>query len=188
MPSGYVERIGHKDLKNLLDKISPNEAFGILRLLARTDKQIKKKILDIAEHMIKDIEYESISDDVFLVLDAIDVNELWNSSGSTPDGYISTDEMAFEMIEKELEPFQNEVFRLMELDMVQEAKLYCMGVLKGIYKYEHESDSEFKNWAVDIPGECFHDLLEKWKKRSKMKSDIKEMNEFVMMECRNWIK
>lgn len=97
-------------------------------------------------------------------------------------------EMAFEMIEKELEPFQNEVFRLMELDMVQEAKLYCMGVLKGIYKYEHESNSEFKNWAVDIPGECFHDLLEKWKKRSKMKSDIKEMNEFVMMECRNWIK
>lgn len=57
------------------------------------DKTIKKKILDIAEHMIKDIEYESISDDVFWALDAIDVNELWNSSGSTPDGYISTDEM-----------------------------------------------------------------------------------------------
>jgi len=69
-----------------------------------------------------------------------------------------------------------------------EAKLYCMGVLKGIYKYEHESDSEFKDWAVDLPGECFHDLLDKWTKRSKMKSDIKEMNEFVMMECDNWMK
>lgn len=167
MPSGYAKRNGHKDLKNLLDKISPNEALGILKLLAKTDKKIKKKILDIAEHKIKDIEYDSISDDVFWSLDAIDVNDLWNSSGSTPDGYISTDEMAFEMIEKELEPFRKEIFRLMELGMSQEAKSYCMRVLKGIYMYEHDSNSEFKDWATDIPGECFRDLLDKWKKRSQ---------------------
>lgn len=175
-------------MKNLLDKISPNEALDILKFLAKTDKQIKKKILDIAENMIKDIEYDSISDDVFWALDAIDVHELWNSSGSTIDGYISTDEMAFEMIEKELEPFRKEVFRLMELGMSQEAKSYCMGVLKGIYMYEHDSNSEFKDWATDIPGECFRDLLDKWKKRSKKKSDIKEMNEFLMKECKNWMK
>ena len=85
MPSGYEKRFGHKDLKKLLDKISPNEALGILKLLAKTDKQIKKKILDIGEQIIKDIEYDSISDDVFWALDAIDVHELWNSSGSTVD-------------------------------------------------------------------------------------------------------
>jgi len=104
-------------LKNLLDNILPNEALDILKLLAKTDKQIKKKIVDIAEHMIKDIEYDSIRDKVFWTLDAIDVTELWNSSGSTTDGYISTDEMAFEMIEKELEPFRKKIFRLMELGM-----------------------------------------------------------------------
>jgi len=187
LASGYAKRIGHKYLKNLLDKISPNEALGILKLLAKTDKQIKKKILDIAEHMIKGIEYDSICDDVFWALDAIDVKELWNSSGSTTDGYISTDEMAFEMIEKELEPFRKEIFRLLELGMSQEAKLYCMRVLKGIYIYEHDSNSEFKDWATDIPGECFWDLLDKWEKRSKNKSDIKEMNEFLMKECENFI-
>ncbi len=39
--------------------------------------------------------------------------------------------------------------------MPKEAKLSCMGVPKGIYKYVHESKSEFKDWAVDVPGECF---------------------------------
>jgi hypothetical protein len=175
-------------MKNLLDKISPNEALEILKLLAKTDTQTKKKILDIAENMIKDIEYDSICDDVFWALDGIDVHELWNSSGSTIDGYISTGQMAVEMIEEELEPFQQEVFRLIELGLSQEAKLYCMGVLKGIYMYEHDSKSEFMDWATDIPGECFHYLLDEWKKRSKKKSDIKEMNEFLMKECDNWMK
>jgi hypothetical protein len=175
-------------MKNLLDKISPNEALEIIKFLAKTDKQIKKKILDIAETMIKDIEYDSICDEVFWALDEIDVHELWNSSGSTVDGYISTGQMAVEMIEKELEPFQQEVFRLTELGMSQEAKLYCMGVLKGIYMYEHDSKSEFKDWATDIPGECFRYLLDEWKKRSKKKSDIKKMDEFLMKECENWMK
>ena len=107
-------------MNNLLDKISPSEALEILKLLAKTDTQTKKKILDIAENMIKDIDYDSICDDVFWALDGIDVHELWNSSGSTVDGYISTDQMAVEMIEEELEPFQQEIFRLIKLGLSQE--------------------------------------------------------------------
>ena len=175
-------------MKKLLEKISPNEALEILKLLAKTDKQVKKKILDLAENIIKDIEYDSISDDVFWALDSIDVHELWNNSGAMVDGYISTDEMAVEMIEKELEPFQKEVFRLMDLGLSQEAKSYCMGVLKGIYMYEHDSNSEFKDWATDIPGECFGSLLNEWKKRFKNKSDLKQIDEFLKKECKCWTK
>ena len=80
-------------MKNLLNKISPDEALEILKILAKNDKQIKKKILDIAENMIKDVDYESISDVVFWALDAIDVHDLWNSSGPTADGYISTESL-----------------------------------------------------------------------------------------------
>ena len=138
--------------------------------------------------MIKDIDFESISDDVFWALDSIDVHDLWNRSGSTVDGYISPGEMAVEMIEEELEPFQQEIFRLIELGLHQESKLCCMGVLKGLYMYEHNSKSEFKNWASDIPGELFRFLLDEWEERSKKKSDIKEMNTFLMKECEDWLK
>lgn len=175
-------------MKNILKKISPDEALEILKILAAADKQIKKKIIDIAESMITHIEFDDIPDDVFYALDGIDVHDLWNRAGSTVDGYISTDEMAVEMIDAELEPFQQEVFRFIELGMHQEAKRYCMGVLKGIYMYRHDSKSEFKDWATDIPGECFHYLLKKWKKASRDKSDIREMSEFLEKECSRWVK
>ncbi len=175
-------------MKNILNKISPTESLEILKILAKTDKQIQKKIVDIAEAMVKNIEFEGICNEVFWALDGIDVHDLWNRSGPTVDGYISPDEMAAEMIEDELEPFQKEIFRLIDLGLHQEAKLYCMGVLQGIYLYRSDSNSEFKDWATDIPGECFHYLLDEWKKRSKRKSDFKEMDEFLIKKCGNWMK
>ena len=36
--------------------------------------------------------------------------------------------MAYEMVEEALTPFEEEVYRLFDLGMVQEAKLSCMGV------------------------------------------------------------
>jgi len=177
----------HTTMKNLLDKISPDEALKILKLLAETDKRIENKIFSIAENIITDIDIEDICDDVFWSLDAIDVHDLWNRSGSNIDGYISPVEMAFEMVEEDLEPFQQKIFRFIELGLHQKAKLFCMGVLKGLYTYEHNSKSEFKDWAADIPGESFRFLLDKWKKHSKNKSDIKEMNEFLIKECKKWL-
>jgi hypothetical protein len=63
-----------------------------------------------------------------------------------------------------------------------------MGVLKGIYKYAHESNSEFKDWATDVPEECFGYLLEEWKKRTKRKKDLKNMEDFLSIECSDWAK
>ena len=91
-------------------------------------------------------------------------------------------------IENELDPFLNEIFRLIELGLQQESKLYCMGVLKGLYMYEHDSGSEFKDWATDMPGEYFRSVLDKWKKATKKKADIKEMDKFISIECENWAR
>ena len=173
-------------MENLIDKISPNEALTILKQLAKADKIIEKKIIGIADGIIRNVDVEEICEEVFFVLDGIDVHELWDRSGSTSYGYISPEEMAVEMMEEELDSFNQEVIRLCELNMQKEAKLYCMGVLKGIYKYAHESKSEFKDWAADVPGECFSYLVDEWKKRSKNNTEIKEMNSFLKKECSRW--
>jgi hypothetical protein len=85
-------------MKNILDRISPNEALEILKLLAKADKKIKKKIFEIAEKIIKDFDLNFICSEVFSTLDGIDVHELWNRAGKTLDGYVSPDEMAMEMV------------------------------------------------------------------------------------------
>lgn len=52
----------------------------------------------------------------------------------------------------------------------------------------HESKSEFKDWATDVPEECFGYLLKEWKKRTKSRNDLNEMNKFLEKECINWVE
>lgn len=170
----------------LIDKISPGEALMIIQQLAKTDKNIKKKIEEIAEGIVRDVDFENICDDVLSVLNAIYVEDLWDRSGATQYGYVTPEDMAIEMVEEELDPFNQKIFRLCELNMQKEAKLYCMGVLKGIYKYDQESNSEFKISASDVPVECFSYLLDEWKKRNTNNLDVKEMNSFLKKECGKW--
>ncbi len=72
------------------------------------------------------------------------------------------------------------------IEMENEAKIYCMGLLKGLYLFAHESKSEFKDWSVDIPGMCFEEELNKWKKRNQNDTYLAEMSSFLKKECSKW--
>ena len=174
--------------EDIIDKISPTEALSILKQIAKRDESLKKRIVELAEDLFRDVDVEAVCDDVFGALDGIDVHELWDRSGAKRDGYTSPEDMAFEMVEEALEPFLHEMRRLLDLKMRQEAKLYCMGILKGIYGYDKDSGSEFKDWATDIPGESFGYVLDEWKERNGSSKDKKEMKDFVSDECPDWAK
>jgi hypothetical protein len=144
---------------NTIDRISPEQALEILRRLARIDPKTKKKIENEAEKVLKEVDVEYICEKAYSALEGIDVEDLWDRSGPSRYGYSGPEDMAAVMMEEELEPFTEEIFKYFEMGMANEAKPYCMGVLKGIYKYEQESKSKFKDWASDIPAECFGYLL-----------------------------
>jgi hypothetical protein len=171
--------------EDIFDKISPNEALKILRQISKTDNVLKDKIIALAEDLFSDIDIDEICEAVFYELDGIDVHELWDRAGPKTDGYTSPEDMSVEMFEEALEPFVQEMDRLLDLKMHQEAKLYCMGILKGIYQYQENSGSEFKDWATDLPGESFGDILSEWGK-SCDKNDKKEMKTFIKKEFPDW--
>ena len=143
-------------------------------------------LIELAEDLFRNVDVEAVCDDVFDALDGIDVHELWDRAGSKTDGYTSPEDMAVEMFEEALGPFLQELHRLFDLKMHQEAKLYCMGILKGIYQYEEDSGSEFKDWATDVPGESFGYVLNEWKEKNNTNKDKKEMKHFISNECPNW--
>jgi hypothetical protein len=173
---------------DIFDKISPDEALEILRQLTKTDNDLKTKVFKLAEDLFRDVDVEQICEDVFYALDGIDVHELWDRAGSKTDGYTSTEDMSVQMFEEALEPFFQNMKRLLKLKIHQEAKLYCMGILKGICHYEEDSGSEFKSWASDVPGESFGYILGEWGKNSN-KKDKMEMKDFIKKEfpeCSAW--
>ena len=173
-------------INGILKKLKPEEAIHILKMLAESDEKLKQRIIELADKSFKDIDFDEICEDVFLALDEIDAHELWDRSGPKTDGYTGPGEMAFEMVEEALEPFFQEMYRLLDLKMNQEARLCCMGIAKGLYEYEENSTSEFKDWAIDIPTEMYSYIVDDWKKRGSTAKDREEMREFVRKECPNW--
>jgi hypothetical protein len=171
-----------------IDKLSPEQALEILKRMGRNDPKTKKQIQKEAKELLREIDVEEICEGVYGALDGIEVEDLWARSGPSRHGYSGPEDMAAEMIEEEIEPFIAEILKYLEIGMTNEAKVYCMGVLKGIYRYEHESRSEFRDWATDIPAECFGHLLLEWKKKVGNDNSLNEIREFVEKECSMWAR
>ncbi len=90
------------------------------------------------------------------------------------------------MFEEELEPYVDELRKCQKLSMDEEAKYYCMGILKGIYKFEREATTEFQDWAVDDPHDNFIQVLKEWGKGNKDSKNLEEMDDFVKKNFPEW--
>lgn len=56
------------------------------------------------------------------------VEEPWDRSGATRNGYVDSSDTSWEMFEKALDPFLEELRRYQNLSMMKQALNYCMGV------------------------------------------------------------
>ena len=107
--------------RNIFAEISADDAFAILSRLAKEDSKIAKRIEQIAIEYLSDVDSEEIASQVYFDLDRIEVEELWNRSGRTRNGYVEPIEMAFQMFEEALEPFLDEMKKYQNLSMFAEA-------------------------------------------------------------------
>src|SRR5438128_5668073 len=104
-------------------------------------------------NVLTGFDLDETAEEVFLILDSIDVQDCWDRSGGSRDGYTSPDEAAAQIMEEELQPFFDQVVQYHELGMPEQEATYCMGVILGIYRYERVSKSEFREWSVDVAAE-----------------------------------
>ena len=171
---------------DIFDVISSDDAFDILRLIAREDQEIAKRIEEIVMERLEGGDIEDIAYEVYYALDYIEVEEVWDRSGRTRNGYVDPTEMAWQIFEEALDPFRDEVIKYQRLSMYAEAKKHCLGILEGIYKFEKESSSEYKDWAVDAPREYFERVLKEWKSGQDNPEDVAEAENFIEKNFAGW--
>jgi hypothetical protein len=164
--------------KDVLKAISPEEALAVLNQLTK-DPAVRRKAEEIAVAILSDVDVESVADEVQYQLESIPVEDVWDHSGATRNGYIEPGEYAWQLFEEALEPFEVQLRRYQDFSLITQAKLQCMGILKGIHDFESESKTEFKEWAVDAPGENMARVFEVWKKGSTSRTDIAEVKRFM---------
>jgi hypothetical protein len=173
---------------DVIGKLTSEQALKIIERLCRKGGEIREAVVAEAMNLLVEISLDGTADDVFDALDSIDVQDCWDRAGGSRDGYTSPDEAAVDLVEEELQPFFDQVERYHELGMPEQEAAYCKGVILGIYRYEQESKSEFKEWAQDIPDECAGYLLETWRERNPEQAGIDAMHTFIRERCPKWAK
>jgi hypothetical protein len=173
-------------MDDVIGKLTPEQALIVVERLSRKGGKLRDAVVAEAMNVLTEIDATEIAEEVFDALDSIDVQECWNRSGRSRDGYTSPDEAAAELFDEALQPFVDQIERYRELGMLDQETTYCMGVIWGVYRYERESESEFKTWAVDIPGEAAGYLYDKWRKRARDKTRVEAMRAFIRAHCQEW--
>ena len=170
---------------DVITYIEPDEARDILRRLAE-DPSIRNRIEDLAIEHLTDVDVEGVAGWVFDELDMMDVHDLWESAGATRHGYVDVTDRAWEMFDETMEPVRDEMERYRNLSMQREVTVVLMGMLKGLYDYEKESTSEFKDWATDAPLNYYQIVVELWRETCVDPDERREVEDFLRRETPGW--
>ena len=162
-------------MKKFIRSLNEDEAFRVLNNLLDDIPDLVKTVYDIALKVVDEVEPDEIMDEVFCTLNALDMDDLSGRSGRTRYGYIEPCDAAFEIFEEALQPFIDEMKKNYKRAMPAVAKAYCIGIVKGLWKYENEATSDFSGWVEDAPDICVDHVVAEWKKGNPNSEDIAEV-------------
>jgi hypothetical protein len=171
--------LSRSEMKKFVQGLNTDEAARILRALLDEAPDLTKKIYDTALKLVSGVDPDSIKEDVCYELDILDLDELSSRSGRTRYGYVDPHDAVWEMFEEALDPFIDEMKKNQQRKLPAVAKIHCIGIIKGLWSYEKESVSDFKDWVPDAPGEYIQHVIDEWKKGNPSDEDIAEVMEFV---------
>jgi hypothetical protein len=166
-------------MKNFLQSLNADERSQVLMAILANDPALVKKAYAIAMEIVGDTNVDEISDDVYHALNSLDVDDLYDSSGATRHGYVDPSDRAWEMFEEALYPFIADMKKNQQRSLPFEAKIHCIGIIKGLLKYEKESNSDLSEWVPDAPGESIINVVDEWKEGNPSSDDIAEVMEIV---------
>lgn len=175
-----------KKVEHIIQNLSPSDALAILNILVKEEEQVASRIAEIASMYLAEVDSEDIAFSIQDEMNHLEVEEVWYRAGHTRHGYVDIADAAGQMIEEILEPYLQELKKYHQLEMSREAMLMCKGLLKGLYLFERESTSEFKDWAVDAPIIFAEEVVIAWQSGQPSSDDISAMKGFISDELGGW--
>jgi len=174
------------DPRTVIDQLSPADALSILRTLAAGNAELAWRIAEMAMARLGQVDPEEVAGDLRDELDTLEVEEVWDRAGRTRHGYVEPGEAADQMFEEVLEPYLATLKKYQTLGLRDEANRLCMGLLWGLYEFEHGAKSAFKDWAPDSPGVFAETVVDAWKAGSPSRADVAAVKAFIEDELMGW--
>jgi hypothetical protein len=173
---------------DVIRNLTGAQALELVARLSRRSASLRDAVIAEAISLLAEVDIDETAAEVFTTLDCIDVQDCWDRSGRSRHGYTSPDEAATELIEDGLQPFVEQVESYHQLGMLEQEAHYCAGVISGLYRYDRESKTEFRQWSEDIAGECAGNILDEWRGRNPAEAGIGAMRSSLAERCPEWAK
>jgi hypothetical protein len=179
------------ELDQILARLSVEQSRAVLRALAQ-DPNLAPLILQTARTHLEaqaphsPDEAEAMAEDVLQALEQLTAEEVWDRAGRKRTGYVTTSEAADKLMGEALQPFLEDLMRCNALGLADEALYICLGILSGLYRFEFESDSEFKDWARDLPGAYCRVVLGEWMKGGPPKTAVRKLRGLIKDSLPRW--
>jgi hypothetical protein len=92
-------------MQDVIKNLPAEQALEVVERLSEKGGEIQEAVLAEARDVLSEIDLDETADEVFFVLDSIDVQDCWDRAGSSRNGYISPDDASVEIMEERLQPF-----------------------------------------------------------------------------------
>jgi hypothetical protein len=171
---------------DVIDQLSPHDALAVLKILARRDAETAVQIAEVARAYLRGVDLEEVAFMVYDELTFLTPEEVWDRAGPTRHGYVDPTEVAYEMIEEVLDPYLEDLQKYQRLGMSDEANQICRGLLLGLFRFDHESDAEFKDWAPDAMRVFPDRVVRAWREGHPSRADVRAVQTFIDEQLRGW--
>ena len=167
----------------IVEILSCEQALEVLHRLVAKGGDIADAVAAEAVELLSEVNREEVANEVYLMLDSIDVQDCWDRAGKHRHGYVHEDDVAYELIEEVLRPFDDQIAQYRQSEMDIQEMRYTQGMVVGLYRYHKESGSEFKDWCVDLPESFAEDIMQSWCKRNINNPKVLEAMAAYLEDC-----
>jgi hypothetical protein len=167
------------DSTPLLDSLDLSGRSTVLYNIIREYPDVRAYAEEIAEGLLCDVDIDDIAESLADELDCLKVEEVWDSSGRTRDGYVDPGERAYEMLEEITDEYVMEMNKYMKRGMPDQSRDYCAGILYGLYKFEKDYHSDVLEETPDFCHDQFSWIRKEWEKKIGDERQIKLLAEIL---------
>lgn len=174
------------DLDTILQALRGDDALVILRRLTDRDPEWARVIETMARDLLSAVAAGDVAAEVLAELESLSVEDVWDRAGPRHDGYSDPGEVAAEIIDKAIEPYADEIERLICLGMQVQADGLFRGILRGLYDFGTAPPTPFRDQAADSVEEQFGADLLNWRNRLPNHATRPRLDAFLAQFCPKW--
>jgi hypothetical protein len=152
-----------------LERLNNNESARLWSQMLKRHPELRVEAEALALEMITKVSQGGVAEDVIFALEGIEQEDIWGRSGNDQIGrYVDPGEAAYELCDEALEPFLEELKRLLTLGLEVPALAQAQGLLLGLHGLEGKLPDDAEDYPADAG---VYGVLGTWAESSPATSD-----------------